>query len=130
MHYMLAARFKPSIELYNKFTKDGQVGSNIDDAHKLYNSNISKKSLGSLVIGDDEFAKMKYGLLEKAQYAKFTQNETLAKILLLTGEALINVYKAGKGGGIYQDNELMKVRSLLASPKPKPKLELNPKLKQ
>jgi predicted NAD-dependent protein-ADP-ribosyltransferase YbiA (DUF1768 family) len=128
MHYMLAARFKPSIELYNKFTKDGQVGSNIDDAYKLYNSNISKKSLGSLVIDEEEFAKMKYGLLEKAQYAKFTQNETLAKILLLTGEALINVYKPGKGGGIYQDNELMKVRSLLASPKPKQ--ELKPTQKQ
>ena len=119
MHYMLAARFKPSIELYNKFTKDGQVGSNIDDAYKLYSSNISKKSLESLVIGEEEFAKMKSGLLEKAQYSKFTQNEALAKILLLTGEALINVYKPGKGGGIYQDNELMKVRSLLASPKPK-----------
>jgi predicted NAD-dependent protein-ADP-ribosyltransferase YbiA (DUF1768 family) len=130
MHYMLAARFKPSVELYNKFTKDGQVGSNIDDAHKLYNSNISKKSLGSLVIDEEEFAKMKYGLLEKAQYAKFTQNETLAKILLLTGQALINVYKPGKGGGIYQDNELMKVRSLLASPKPKPTLELKPTQKQ
>jgi predicted NAD-dependent protein-ADP-ribosyltransferase YbiA (DUF1768 family) len=130
MHYMLAARFKPSVELYNKFTKDGQVGSNIDDAYKLYNSNISKKSLGSLVIDEEEFAKMKYGLLEKAQYAKFTQNETLAKILLLTGQALINVYKAGKGGGIYQDNELMKVRSLLASPKPKPTLELKPTQKQ
>jgi predicted NAD-dependent protein-ADP-ribosyltransferase YbiA (DUF1768 family) len=123
MHYMLAARFKPSVELYNKFTKDGQVGSNIDDAYKLYSSNISKKSLESLIIGEEEFAKMKSGLLEKAQYSKFTQNEALAKILLLTGEALINVYKPGKGGGIYQDNELMKVRSLLASPKPKQELQ-------
>ena len=43
-------------------------------------------------------------------------------------EELINIYKAGKGGGIYQDNELMKVRSLLASPKPT--LELKPTQKQ
>ena len=128
-HYMLASRFKSITELYNKFTKDGQVGSNIDDAYKLYSSNISKKSLESLIISDEEYTKMKYGLLEKAQYSKFTQNEALAKILLLTGEALINVYKPGKGGGIYPDNELMKVRSLLANPKQelKPKQDLKPK---
>jgi predicted NAD-dependent protein-ADP-ribosyltransferase YbiA (DUF1768 family) len=116
-HYILAARFKPVIELYNKFTKDGEVGANIDDAYKLYGSNISKKSISSLVMGDEEFAKLKPGLLEKAQYSKFTQNEALAKILLLTGDALINIFKPGKGGGSYPDFELMKLRRMLSNPK-------------
>jgi hypothetical protein len=79
--------------------------------------NISKKSISSLVIGDEEFAKLKPGLLEKAQYSKFTQNEALAKILLLTGDALINIFKPGKGGGSYPDFELMKLRRMLSNPK-------------
>jgi predicted NAD-dependent protein-ADP-ribosyltransferase YbiA (DUF1768 family) len=115
-HYMLAAQFKSIPELYNKFTKEGSVGSNIDDAYKLYSSNISKKSISSSLISNEEFAKLKSGLLEKAQYSKFTQNDILAKILLLTGEALINVYKAGKGGGTYPEHELMKVRTMLSNP--------------
>ena len=60
---------------------------------------------------------VKSGLLEKAQYAKFTQNDILARILLLTGNALINVFKPGKGGGSYPDFELMKIRNLLMNPK-------------
>ena len=115
-HYMLAAQFKSIPELYNKFTKEGSVGSNIDDAYKLYSSNISKKSISSSLISNEEFAKLKSGLLEKAQYSKFTQNDILAKILLLTGDALINVYKAGKGGGTYPEHELMKVRTMLSNP--------------
>jgi predicted NAD-dependent protein-ADP-ribosyltransferase YbiA (DUF1768 family) len=117
-HYMLASKFKAIPELYNKFTRDGQVGSNIDEAYALYTSNISKKSNSSLVINDEEFAKIKSGLLEKAQYSKFTQNDVLAKILLLTGESLINIFKPGKGGGTYPDHELMKVRAMLITPKP------------
>ena len=113
---MLAAPFKSIPELYNKFTKDGEVGANIDDAYKLYGSNISKKSISSSVISNEEFAKLKSGLLEKAQYSKFTQNDSLAKILLLTGDALINVYKAGKAGGSYPEHELMKVRAMLSNP--------------
>jgi len=116
-HYMLASKFKSVVELYNKFTKDGIVGSSVDDAYKLYVSNISKKSISSLVITSEEFAKIKSGLLEKAQYSKFTQNDILAKILLLTGNSLINVFKPGKGGGVYPDHELMKIRYLLSNPK-------------
>ena len=115
-HYMLAAKFKSIPELYNKFTKDGSVGSNIEEAYKLYSSNVSKKSISSSLISNEEFAKIKSGLLEKAQYSKFTQNDILAKILLLTGEALINGFKAGKGGGSYPEHELMKVRTMLLTP--------------
>jgi predicted NAD-dependent protein-ADP-ribosyltransferase YbiA (DUF1768 family) len=116
-HYMLAVKFKSIPELYNKFTKDGLVGANIDDAYKLYSANVSKKAIKSLLIDDEEFGKIKSGLLEKAQYSKFTQNDSLAKILLLTGEALINIYKPGKGGGVYPAEELMKVRNMLTNPK-------------
>ena len=116
-HYILACKFKAIPELYNKFTRDGSVGSSIDDAYKLYSSNVSKKSISSLIISNEEFSKIKSGLLEKAQYAKFTQNDILARILLLTGNALINVFKPGKGGGSYPDFELMKIRNLLMNPK-------------
>jgi predicted NAD-dependent protein-ADP-ribosyltransferase YbiA (DUF1768 family) len=116
-HYMLAAKFKPIPELYNKFTKNGSVGANIEDAYKLYSSNISKKTISALAINDEEFTKIKPGLLERAQYSKFTQNDSLARILILTGEALINIYKPGKGGGVYPAEELMRVRNMLINPK-------------
>jgi hypothetical protein len=51
------------------------------------------------------------GLLEKALYAKFTQNDDLRELLLLTGNAQINNFKQGKGASPFV--ELMKVRKLI-----------------
>ena len=41
-------------------------------------------------------------------------NQDYNEILLLTGNSKINIYKPGKGGGIYEATELMKVREVLA----------------
>ena len=112
-HYMLGSRFRGLADLYGKFMKNGEVGVNIDEAQKLYNSQIVKKSVKSAIADDEEFKKLESGLLEKALYAKFTQNDDLREILLLTGDALINTFKPGRGGGANPANELMKIRKLI-----------------
>ena len=111
-HYMLGYRFKELVDLYSKFMKNGDVGTNSDDALKLYNSNIVKKSVKSVILNDEEFKKIESSLLEKALYSKFTQNDELREILLLTGDALINVFKQTKGAS--PALELMKVRKLIS----------------
>ena len=110
-HYMLGSRFKELVDLYSKFMKNGDVGTNSDDALKLYNSNIVKKSVKSVILNDEEFKKIESSLLEKALYSKFTQNDEVREILLLTGDALINVFKQTKGAS--PALELMKVRKLI-----------------
>jgi predicted NAD-dependent protein-ADP-ribosyltransferase YbiA (DUF1768 family) len=110
-HYMLGSRFKELVDLYSKFMKNGDVGTNSEDALKLYNSNIVKKSVKSVILNDEDFKKIESGLLEKALYSKFTQNDELREILLLTGDALINVFKQTKGAT--PATELMKVRKLI-----------------
>jgi predicted NAD-dependent protein-ADP-ribosyltransferase YbiA (DUF1768 family) len=110
-HYMLGSRFKELVDLHSKFMKNGDVGTNSDDALKLYNSNIVKKSVKNVILNDEEFKKIESSLLEKALYSKFTQNDELREILLLTGDALINVFKQTKGTS--PALELMKVRKLI-----------------
>ena len=112
-HYMMGSRFTGLADLYGKFMKNGEVGVNVEEAQKLYNSQIVKKSVKSAITDDDEFKKIESGLLEKALYAKFTQNDDLREILLLTSDALINTFKPGRGGGASPANELMKVRKLI-----------------
>ena len=110
-HYMLGSRFKELVDLYGKFMKNGEVGVNNEEALKLYNSNIVKKSVKSVILNDEEFKKIESGLLEKALYAKFTQNDELREILKLTGNALINIFKQTKGAS--PALELMRVRKLI-----------------
>ena len=110
-HYILGSRFKELVDLYGKFMKTGDVGVNTEEALKLYNSNIVKKSVKNVILNDEEFKKIESGLLEKALYSKFTQNDELREILLLTGDALINVFKQTKGAS--PALELMKVRKLI-----------------
>ena len=110
-HYMLASRFNGITDIISKFKKDGVYGSNIEEAQKFYESQLAKKSIKSTLINDEEFKKMEPGLLEKALYAKFTQNDDLRELLLLTGNAQINNFKQGKGASPFV--ELMKVRKLI-----------------
>jgi hypothetical protein len=110
-HYILGSRFKEMVDLYSKFMKNGDVGVNNEEAVKLYNSNIIKKSVKSVIMDDEEFKKIESGLLEKALYSKFTQNDEFREILLLTSDALINVFKQIKGAT--PALELMKVRKLI-----------------
>lgn len=111
-HYMLGSRFKELVDLYGKFMKTGEVGTNSEEAVKLYNSNIVKKSVKTVILNDEEFKKIESGLLEKALYAKFTQNDELREILILTGDALINIFKQTKGAS--PALELMRVRKLIS----------------
>ena len=111
-HYMLGSRFKELVDLYGKFMKNGDVGANNEEALKLYNSNIVKKSVKTVILNDEEFKKIESGLLEKALYAKFTQNDELRDILKLTSKALINIFKQTKGAS--PALELMKVRTLIS----------------
>lgn len=110
-HYMLASRFNGITDIISKFKKDGVYGSNIEEAQKFYESQLAKKSIKSTLIDDEEFKKMEPGLLEKALYAKFTQNDELRELLLLTGNALITLFKPSKGAIPFV--ELMKVRKLI-----------------
>jgi predicted NAD-dependent protein-ADP-ribosyltransferase YbiA (DUF1768 family) len=110
-HYMLGSRFKDLVDLYGKFMKNGELGASNEEALKLYNSNIVKKSVKTVILNDEEFKKIESGLLEKALYAKFTQNDELREILVLTGDALINVFKQTKGAS--PALELMRVRKLI-----------------
>ena len=110
-HYMLGSRFNGLTDIYSKFKKEGHYGSNIEEAHIFYESQLAKKSIKSTITNDEEFKKTEPKLLEKALYNKFTQNDELRELLLLTGEALINNYKQGKGATPFI--ELMRVRSLI-----------------
>jgi predicted NAD-dependent protein-ADP-ribosyltransferase YbiA (DUF1768 family) len=110
-HYMLASRFNGVTDIISKFKKDGVYGSNIEEAQKFYESQLAKKSIKSTLINDEEFKKMEHTLLEKALYAKFTQNDELRELLLLTGNALITLFKPSKGAIPFV--ELMKVRKLI-----------------
>jgi predicted NAD-dependent protein-ADP-ribosyltransferase YbiA (DUF1768 family) len=110
-HYMLASRYNGVTTIYSKFKKDGLYGSNIEEAQNFYDSQLAKKSIKSTLTNEEEFKKNESALLEKALYAKFTQNDELRELLLLTGNALINHFKQGKGA--YPFVELMKVRKLI-----------------
>ena len=110
-HYMLGSRFNGLTDIINKFKKEGTYGSNIEEAQKFYESQLAKKSIKSSIANDEEFKKLETGLLEKALYAKFTQNDDLRSLLLLTDNALINNFKQGKGASPFV--ELMKVRKLI-----------------
>ena len=110
-HYMLASRFNGLTDIYSKFKKDGLYGSNIEEAQQFYESQLAKKSIKSTLTNDEEFKKNEPVLLEKALYAKFTQNDDLRELLLLTDNALINNFKQGKGASPFI--ELMKVRKLI-----------------
>jgi predicted NAD-dependent protein-ADP-ribosyltransferase YbiA (DUF1768 family) len=110
-HYMLGSRFNGFNDIYSKFKKEGTYGSNIEEAQKYYETQLANKSIKPTLTNEEEFRKIEPGLLEKALYAKFTQNDELREILLLTGNALINSYKQGKGASPM--TELMKVRKLI-----------------
>ena len=110
-HYMLGSRFNGLTDIINKFKKEGTYGSNIEEAQKFYESQLAKKSIKSSIANDEEFKKLETGLLEKALYAKFTQNDDLRSLLLLTDNALINNFKQGKGASPFV--ELMKIRKLI-----------------
>ena len=76
----------------------------------------------SKIISDVDYKKDYSKFLTESLYAKFNLkkdgsnifNQDLNDILLLTGNSKINIYKPGRGGGVYIANELMKIREILA----------------
>tara|TARA_B110001452_G_scaffold254388_1_gene245920 strand:- start:866 stop:2899 length:2034 start_codon:yes stop_codon:yes gene_type:complete len=114
-HYMLASRFYNLPDVYKKFMRhsEDKYGNNIIAATEFHDKIFKDKSYKSKIIKDEEFKKERSKFLEKALYSKFTQNDEFKQILLLTGDAKINIFKPGKGGGAYEATELMKVRQLL-----------------
>lgn len=110
-HYLLAYRFNKLPEIYSKFMKDGEFGSNLENANSYFKSEKVKKANKSLIITDEEYLKEEDKLIEKALYNKFNQNEELLNILKLTKNYLINIYRPKLG--IIPAIQLMKIRSLL-----------------
>ena len=118
-HYMYAVRFSNLPDIYNKFTIKNEETKTIELAKNYYDKNIVLYK--SKIISDDEYKKNYSNFLIEALYAKFSIieqnskifNQELNKILLLTGNSKINIYKQGRGGGIYEATELMKVRKIL-----------------
>ena len=111
-HYILASRFSNVSEIYNKFFKDNEYGNSLDIAQKVYDKTLKDKKILGKLISEDEYKTNLSKLYEKANYQKFTQDDDLKKILLLTDNFLINIYKPKKG--LLPATELMKVRQLLA----------------
>ena len=111
-HYILASRFSNVSEIYNKFFKDNEYGNSLDIAQKVYDKTLKDKKILGKLISEDEYKTNLSKLYEKANYQKFTQDDDLKTILLLTDNFLINIYKPKKG--LLPATELMKVRQLLA----------------
>ena len=113
-HYMYASRFINIPEVFNKFNKQSQhpAGKSIDEAKKLYDAILKDKTYKSKIIKEDDYEKDKSRYLFLALRNKFSIDE-YKKILLLTGDAKITIFKPGKYGGVIDANELMKVRKLL-----------------
>tara|TARA_B100001175_G_scaffold316091_1_gene329130 strand:- start:1625 stop:3682 length:2058 start_codon:yes stop_codon:yes gene_type:complete len=118
-HYLYASRFSNLPDIYNKFTKDNQETSSVELAKKYYDKLVS--TYKSKILSEEEYKKELPKFLTEALMAKFTTskdgsqifNQEYNEILLLTGNSKINIYKPGKGGGIYEATELMKVRNHL-----------------
>ena len=108
----MASRFSNISEIYNKFFKDNEYGNTLELAQKVYDKTLKDKKIASKLISEDEYKTNLSKLYEKANYQKFTQDDDLKKILLLTDNFLINIYKPKKG--LHPATELMKVRQLLA----------------
>jgi predicted NAD-dependent protein-ADP-ribosyltransferase YbiA (DUF1768 family) len=111
-HYILANRFSNITEIYNNFFKDNEYGNSLEVAQKVYDKTLKDKKIANKLITEDEYKTNLSKLYEKANYQKFTQNDDLKKILLLTDNFLINIYKPKKG--LQPAIELMKIRQLLS----------------
>ena len=111
---MYASRFINIPDVFEKFnTKSNHpAGKSLDDAKKFHDAILKDKTYKSKIIKDPDYEKDKSRYLFLALRNKFTIDE-YKKILLLTGDAKITVFKPGKYGGVTDATELMKVRKLL-----------------
>ena len=114
-HFMYASRFSNIPEIYNNFTKDSahNASKTVEDAKAFHDTILKDKTYKNKIQPESEFKKDESKLLETALLRKFTQNDHYKELLLLTGNAKINIYKAGRGGGAYEATELMVIRQKL-----------------
>tara|TARA_Y100000389_G_scaffold23527_1_gene20187 strand:- start:2115 stop:4166 length:2052 start_codon:yes stop_codon:yes gene_type:complete len=119
-HYLYAVRFSNLPNIYNKFILSNEETSSPELAKAFYDKMII--TYKSKIISDVDYKKDYSKFLTESLYAKFNLkkdgsnifNLDLNDILLLTGNSKINIYKPGRGGGVYIANELMKIREILA----------------
>lgn len=119
-HYLYAVRFSNLPDIYNKFTLSNEETSSSESAKAFYDKMITSHK--SKIMSDADYKKDYSKFLTEALNAKFNLkkdgskifNQELNDILLLTGNSKINIYKPGRGGGVYEAIELMKIREVLA----------------
>jgi hypothetical protein len=119
-HYLYAVRFSNLPDIYNKFTLSNEETSSSELAKSFYDKMIT--TYKSKIMSDADYKKDYSKFLTEALNAKFNLkkdgskifNQELNDILLLTGNSKINIYKPGRGGGVYEATELMKIREVLA----------------
>jgi len=122
-HYLYSTRFVNIPEIANKFEKDSEhpAGNSLDAAKKLYDNVIKDKSYSKKLISDDDYKKdeslyLLTGLRNKFINTKDSEDASInefRKILLLTENSKINIFKPGRGGGAKEATELMKIRKML-----------------
>ncbi len=113
-HYMYASRFYNIQDIFTKFEKNSghEAGKSIDGAKKFYESILKDKMFKEKIISDDDYKKDKYIYLLDALKSKFSIEE-FKEILYLTGNAKINIFKPGRGGGAEEATTLMKIRKII-----------------
>ncbi len=113
--FMYASRFSNIPEIYNLFVKNSKhnASKSVEDAKNFHDSILKDKSLKGKLISEEEFKTQESNLLLIALKSKFSISE-FKKILLLTGDSKINIFKPGRGGGATEAKELMAIRQLLA----------------
>ena len=111
-HYINGNKFLSKMDFYNVFALESgsEISKNVEMAITAGQEKKNKLRPRDVNI-DEDYESNKSTILEKALIAKYNQDEELKKILLLTKDAKILLYRRGKEPIILK--ELMRVREKL-----------------